>query len=94
VAGIVHLVNSGEASRWEQARAAVDAAGLGYTPIERTSAADLQGAAPRPRRSTLDTRVWRELGEAPLPAWRAAVEGYVASLRRTPEFAAAIPGPA
>ena len=78
--GTYHLVNSGEASWHELARATVEEAGLLGVRVEPIGTADFPTRARRPAYSVLDPRAWRELGEAPLPPWREALRRYVAGL--------------
>ena len=77
--GTYHLTNSGSATWYEVAQAAVASAGIetSVTPIE-TSVLAL--AADRPRYSVLDNGAWISLGEAPLPPWESALRGYVDEL--------------
>jgi dTDP-4-dehydrorhamnose reductase len=76
--GIVHFANDGEASWWELARAALDAAGYSSVPIEKIAARDYARAAPTPMYSVLDLGRVRALGIEPRP-WRDALADYLAS---------------
>ncbi len=80
VPGTYHLTNSGAVSWHGFAEAIFELVGDApqLTPI---STAEYPTPAPRPAYSVLDNRVWRLLGEAPLPGWRDGLEEYVASLR-------------
>jgi dTDP-4-dehydrorhamnose reductase len=75
--GTYHLTNSGEAS-WHGFAAAI----LGPSAaIEAITTADWPTPAPRPAYSVLDNRLWRLLGESPLPDWREGLAAYLAWLR-------------
>jgi dTDP-4-dehydrorhamnose reductase len=76
--GTYHLTNAGVASRHDLAEAVVAAGGYDV-PVVPVSTAEYPRAARRPRYSVLDNRVWRLLGEDPLPDWREAVPAYLAS---------------
>ena len=78
--GTYHLVNAGEASWHEFARAILEDAGLAAVPVEPIGTADFPTRARRPAYSVLDGRAWRELGEDPLPPWREALRSYLAGL--------------
>ncbi len=82
--GTVHACGEGEASRWDLARAALEAAGLDVRPA-RIASSDLppredgSPRAPRPARAVLSTaRLRRVLGRT-LPPWRDSVRAYVGS---------------
>ena len=75
--GTYHLVNSGEATWHELARATLEEAGLAGVPVEPIGTADYPTRARRPAYSVLDGRAWRELGEPPLPPWREALRAYL-----------------
>jgi len=75
--GILHMVNGGEASRYDLARAALDLSGGEEVPIEKIRSADLNQPAPRPRRSTLRSTRMEELGLSPLRHWREALEDHI-----------------
>jgi dTDP-4-dehydrorhamnose reductase len=64
------------------ARAVLEAAGLGAVPVEAITTAEYPTPARRPAYSVLDNRAWRELGEAPLPAWEEGVAEYMRALAR------------
>ncbi len=75
--GIVHACGRGEASRWDEAVAALRAAGIDR-PVERVTTADLpRGGAPRPRRAVLATDRLAELVGQPLPPWDESLRAYV-----------------
>ncbi|HXZ99233.1 MAG TPA: dTDP-4-dehydrorhamnose reductase [Candidatus Binatia bacterium] len=77
--GTYHLTNSGDTTWCGFARAIVEEAGLAV-PVEPISTAGYPTPAPRPAYSVLDNRAWRELGEAPLPSWRAGLTAYLDAL--------------
>jgi dTDP-4-dehydrorhamnose reductase len=85
--GTFHACGEGDASRWDLARAALDAAGLSAVPVERIATADLSGSAGlprpayptarRPARAVLSTaKLLRTLGFR-LPPWRDSLTTYV-----------------
>jgi dTDP-4-dehydrorhamnose reductase len=80
VPGTFHLTNSGEVS-WHGFAKAIVAAGDSGTEVTAITTADWPTPAPRPAYSVLDNRVWRMLGENPLPDWQEGLRAYLASLR-------------
>ncbi|MBN1826516.1 MAG: dTDP-4-dehydrorhamnose reductase [Candidatus Eisenbacteria bacterium] len=76
-AGIFHIVNRGEASRYEFARAALDLAGHKRTRIQPVSTAEYPLPAPRPARSTLAETRLEALGVPPLRPWREALADFI-----------------
>jgi dTDP-4-dehydrorhamnose reductase len=80
IPGTFHLTNSGQVSWHGFAQAIVDATGSAAT-VTPIATADWPTAAPRPAYSVLDNRVWRMLGEIPLPDWHEGLVAYLASLR-------------
>lgn len=82
VPGTLHLTNSGVVSWHGFAEAIVAAAGRS-TPVIPITTAEYPTAAPRPAYSVLDNRVWRLLGEDPLPDWREGLTAYLATLPAT-----------
>jgi dTDP-4-dehydrorhamnose reductase len=76
--GVFHLANSGVATWWELARAAVDAWGHPEVPIEKVSTAEFPRPAPRPAWSVLDTAKAARVG-VQLRTWRAALRAYLDS---------------
>lgn len=76
--GLYHLANSGVASWWDLARAAVDSAGLQGLPIERVKSDAFPRPAPRPRWSVLDTGKALAQGVA-MPSWGDGLRRYLAS---------------
>jgi dTDP-4-dehydrorhamnose reductase len=77
--GTFHLTNSGVVS-WHGFAEAILAATGGSTRVTAITTAEYPTAAPRPPYSVLDNRVWRLLGETPLPDWRAGLSAYLATL--------------
>lgn len=76
--GIFHLANTGVASWWDLARAAVDIWGHPELPIEKVRTEDFPRPAPRPAWSVLDTSKASRLGVR-LRAWREGLRGYLDS---------------
>ena len=76
--GVVHLANSGVATWWELARAAVDAWGHPELPIARCTTDEFPRPAPRPAWSVLDTSKAAKLGVR-LRDWREGLRGYLES---------------
>ncbi|MHB8295316.1 MAG: SDR family oxidoreductase [Acidimicrobiales bacterium] len=77
--GVFHLTNSGHASRYELARAAVLAAGLDPGMVLPTTAASLVPPPParRPAYSVLGSLAARMAGVPCLPHWRASLDRAV-----------------
>lgn len=80
IPGTFHLTNAGRVSWHGFAEEIMSASGI---PAEVTAitTADWPTPAARPAYSVLDNRVWRLLGEDPLPDWRDGLHAYLASLR-------------
>jgi dTDP-4-dehydrorhamnose reductase len=78
--GIYHLVNQGQASWCEFARAIVEEAGI-EAVVEPVPATEFPTAARRPPYSVLDTGKARALGVAMRP-WRAALREYIGAPSR------------
>ena len=78
--GTFHLTNSGVVS-WHGFAEAIIAATGGSALVTAITTAEYPTVAPRPPYSVLDNRVWRLLGEAPLPDWQDGLSSYVARLR-------------
>lgn len=75
--GILHVANAGGCSRLEEARAAVEAAGI-EARIESIASGDLPpGGAPRPTCSVLDSTCFARLTGRAMRCWRAALEEAV-----------------
>jgi dTDP-4-dehydrorhamnose reductase len=85
IPGTFHLTNSGAVSWHGFAEAIVEAVG-GSADIAAITTAEYPTAAHRPPYSVLDNRVWRLLGEKPLPHWLDGLHAYVAQLRDTGAF--------
>jgi dTDP-4-dehydrorhamnose reductase len=78
VPGVYHVVNAGVgASFYEFASAALRAAGLDESALERVSMDSLDRPAPRPRNSRLRCLVSDAMGLAPLRDWRDALGEFV-----------------
>lgn len=78
---ILHVANEGPVSRYELARAIVDAArraGAKGCEVEAVTSDPTPGRAPRPRYSALDTSRVRALGIA-MPHWRSHLDELVQS---------------
>ena len=71
--GIYHASNTGSCSRFEQAKAILEATGLSDIPVEPIPGNTLQTAAPRPHYSVLDSFMIRLSGFSELPHWRDAL---------------------
>ncbi len=79
VFGLVHLVNQGQASRFELARQCLRLAGLDPELVRPATTAELGTApAPRPPFSVLESRRAARLLGGPLPTWLDALERYLA----------------
>lgn len=76
--GIYHAANSGSATWWELARAAVDAWGHPELPIEKVTTAEFPRPAPRPAWSVLDLGRAERLGVR-TPPWPEGLRAYLAS---------------
>jgi dTDP-4-dehydrorhamnose reductase len=85
--GTYHLTNSGSTTWFGLAQAIVEEAGL-QVPVEPLATSDYPTAAPRPAYSVLANQAWAALGEAPLPAWRAALHAYLAERGSTSSMSA------
>jgi dTDP-4-dehydrorhamnose reductase len=79
IPGTFHLTNSGVVS-WHGFAEAILAATGGSAQVTAITTAEYPTAARRPLYSVLDNRVWRLLGEDPLPDWREGLHSYLASL--------------
>jgi dTDP-4-dehydrorhamnose reductase len=77
--GLYHVTNEGACTWHELAVASLEQAGLSV-PVEAISTPSLSLAARRPAFSVLDGSRYRALGLAPLPPWREALRGLVASI--------------
>lgn len=77
--GIYHVVNDGQASWYDLAKATLDSAGISIS-LEPISSKERHDTARRPAYSVLDTSKYQSLGFEPLPHWRNAVERFVRNL--------------
>ena len=76
--GLYHVANSGTATWWELARAAVDAWGHPELPIEKVTTDEYPRPAPRPAWSVLDLGRTEGAGVR-MPAWREGLRAYLES---------------
>ncbi len=77
VGGVLNVVNSGQASRYDMARSILSLAGLDPQVVKPISSAELGRPAQRPAYSVLDnSRACQVLGE-PLPPWTQALERHM-----------------
>ena len=76
--GPYHVANSGSATWWELARAAIDAWGHPELPIQKVTTAEFPRPAPRPSWSVLDLGKARRAGVS-LPAWQEGLRAYLLS---------------
>jgi dTDP-4-dehydrorhamnose reductase len=72
-APVVHAVNAGAVSRFEQARAVFAGVGADPSRVRPVSSDARPRPAPRPRYSALGGRLSAEAGLTPLRAWRDAL---------------------
>jgi dTDP-4-dehydrorhamnose reductase len=81
-AGLFHVTNAGEASRFELARETLVAAGADPGRASAIATADLVPARParRPAYSALDNGKFHHVGYPPLPAWQDGLARLVAQL--------------
>jgi dTDP-4-dehydrorhamnose reductase len=81
VSGILHVVNTGQASRFELARQSLRLAGMDPDLVQPVTAAEMGRPAARPSYSVLDTRrLARVMGEA-LPSWLDALGRFLSPKR-------------
>jgi dTDP-4-dehydrorhamnose reductase len=78
VGGVLHVVNAGQASRYELARQAVRLAGLEVELVEPVSSREYVLPAARPAYSVLDSRRAARLLGGPLPTWLDALRRHLA----------------
>ncbi|MEZ4730356.1 MAG: sugar nucleotide-binding protein [Caldilineaceae bacterium] len=76
--GIYHLVNSGQASRFDFAQAALAATGRSHIPLTPISHADWPRPAPPPLHAVLVNQAAAALG-IELRPWSEALQAYVAA---------------
>ena len=85
VSGLVHLVNQGQASRFELARQCLRLAGLDPELVRPVTTAEMGPVpAPRPAYSVLEGRRAARLLGAPLPTWLDALRRYLAETESGP----------
>jgi dTDP-4-dehydrorhamnose reductase len=72
--GLFHFANTGETSRFDFAKAAIDRDPLARARLEPTTQAAFAEPAPRPPRSPLNTAKLREMFGFEPESWRPAVE--------------------
>lgn len=77
VAGVLHVVNQGQASRLEMARFCLGAAGLEPALAQPVTSAELGLPARRPAYSVLDAGRAASLRGRPLPDWQDGVRRYL-----------------
>jgi dTDP-4-dehydrorhamnose reductase len=80
VSGVVHVVNAGQSSRLELARAVVEAAGLAER-VHVGSRPESPGALRRPAYSALDGTRHASICGGPLRHWRDALEEHLRNIR-------------
>jgi dTDP-4-dehydrorhamnose reductase len=74
--GIYHLVNAGECSRYEFARAILDAAGLSDVPVEPITSAEFTRASTPPAYAPLHN-IFAAAAGVEMRPWRDALAAYV-----------------
>jgi dTDP-4-dehydrorhamnose reductase len=79
--GVLHVVNSGQASRLEMARLALSLCGLDPMLAQPISSAQLGRPAPRPAYSVLDAGQAARILGAPLPPWDRALASYLQEMK-------------
>jgi dTDP-4-dehydrorhamnose reductase len=82
--GVYHVANSGECTREDLARTAVEMAGLNPKAIVGCPLSDMKRPGPRVPYSVLSTRALAKIGAAPLRSWQEALLEYVALV--APQF--------
>jgi dTDP-4-dehydrorhamnose reductase len=87
--GTHHVTNAGACSWYEFVQTAFDKAGLGSAPLEPTTYASRNDRTQRPMYSPLENTTFAGAGIAPLPAWQAALDEFLAT-RRTRSAAAGV----
>ena len=81
VQGLLHVVNQGQASRYELARQALRLYGLDPDLVRRAQKTDLNTPAERPGYSVLDTRRLQRITGRTMPSWLDALGRYIALLK-------------
>ena len=80
--GVVHFANAGSCSRFDLARAIVDAIGAAKVHLIPIPTAEAGGMAARSRNAALDSSLYTQLtGAIPRP-WKEALEAYLAGRGR------------
>lgn len=79
--GTHHVVNAGACSWYEFVRTALAKAGLADAPLEPVAYAALNNPTRRPMYSPLENTTFARAGVAPLPAWQAALDEFLAVRR-------------
>ncbi len=74
--GTYHVVNSGQCSRYEFAKAILSEAGIS-TPIEPCKATEFPTIAPRPVFSVLDNSTTNMVIQKPMQSWQQALHHYM-----------------
>ena len=77
--GTHHVTNAGACSWYEFVKTAFAKAGLAHAPLEPTAYAALNNPTRRPMRSPLENTTFAAAGIAPLPAWQAALDEFLAA---------------
>jgi dTDP-4-dehydrorhamnose reductase len=77
VAGVLHVVNEGQASRLDMARFCLEIAGLDPGLARPVASAELGLPAARPAYSVLDAGNAARLRGRALPPWRDALRRYL-----------------
>ncbi|MDJ0663502.1 MAG: dTDP-4-dehydrorhamnose reductase [Acidimicrobiia bacterium] len=80
--GLLHLVNSGEATWFDLAQRAVGLAGMDPRLIQPCSSEEYETRARRPRYSVLGSHRLDDLGVASLPPWEDSLPAVVAEIER------------
>jgi dTDP-4-dehydrorhamnose reductase len=79
--GTHHVTNAGACSWYEFVRTAFAKAGLADAPLEPVAYAALNNPTQRPMYSPLENTTFARAGVAPLPAWEAALDAFLAARR-------------
>lgn len=77
--GTHHVTNAGACSWYEFVRTAFEKSGLAGAPLEPTTYAALNNGTRRPMCSPLENTTFAAAGIAPLPAWQAALDEFLAA---------------
>jgi dTDP-4-dehydrorhamnose reductase len=77
--GTFHACGSGEASRWEQAREIVAAAGISVA-IEKSLTAEAPRPAARPARAVMSTEKLARVAGYRFPPWQESLRAYIKTL--------------